>query len=89
MIRAYDEYGNIIDLVEWEKQIRETAIDDFVNNIKEELDRFEVKNLDTCVLYDLIDRKAEKLKVGGDYENFREKGQIYQVTLQGGGYDLG
>ena len=30
MIRAYDEYGNIIDLVEWEKQIRETAIDDFV-----------------------------------------------------------
>ena len=34
------------------------AIDDFVNNIKEELDRFEVQNLDTCVLYDLIDRKA-------------------------------
>ena len=30
MIRAYDEYGNIIDFVEWEKQIRETAIDDFV-----------------------------------------------------------
>ena len=30
MIKAYDEYGNIIDLVEWEKQIRETAIDDFV-----------------------------------------------------------
>ena len=28
MIRTYDEYGNIIDLVEWE--IRETAIDDFV-----------------------------------------------------------
>ena len=30
MIKAYDEYGNIIDLVEWEEQIRETAIDDFV-----------------------------------------------------------
>lgn len=30
MIRAYDEYGNIIDLVEWEKHIRETAIDDFI-----------------------------------------------------------
>ena len=30
MIKAYDEYGNIIDLVEWEKQIRKTAIDDFV-----------------------------------------------------------
>ena len=62
MIRAYDEYGNIIDLVEWEKQIRKTAIDDFVNNIKEELDRFEVQNIDTCVLYDLMDRKAERVK---------------------------
>ena len=31
MIRAYDEYGNIIDLAEWENQIRAEAIDDFVN----------------------------------------------------------
>ena len=45
MIRAYDEYGNIIDLVEWEKQIRETAIDDFVNNIKEELIDLKLKIL--------------------------------------------
>ena len=30
MIRAYDEYGNIVDIVEWEKKIRSTAIDDFV-----------------------------------------------------------
>lgn len=86
MIRAYDEYGNIIDLVEWEKQIRETAIDDFVNNIKDELNRFEVKNLDTCVFYDLIDRKVEKLKVGGDYERLEKKGRfiklpcIYTIT---------
>ena len=41
------------------------AIDDFVNEIKDELNRFEVKNLDTCVLFDFIDRKAEQLKVGG------------------------
>ena len=34
MIRAYDEYGNIIDLVEWEKQIRETAIDDCIKIVK-------------------------------------------------------
>lgn len=40
------------------------AIDDFVNNIKDELNRFEVKNLDTCVLFDFIDRKADKLKKG-------------------------
>ena len=41
------------------------AIDDYKSGIKEELERFEVKNLDTCVLYDLMDRKAERLKVGG------------------------
>lgn len=27
MIRAYDEYGNVIDMVEWEKQIRESVYD--------------------------------------------------------------
>ena len=41
------------------------AIDDYKSGIKEELERFEVKNLDTCVLYDLMDRKAERLKAGG------------------------
>lgn len=40
------------------------AIDDYKSGIKEELERFEVKNLDTCVLYDLMDRKAERLKAG-------------------------
>ena len=51
-----------------DKKIYNNAIDDFVNNIKDELNRFEVKNLDTCVLFDFIDRKAEQLKVGGDNE---------------------
>ena len=52
MIRAYDEYGNIIDLVEWEKQLRATAIDDFLEAIdradREEpliLDMYEIENL--------------------------------------------
>ena len=31
MIRAYDEYGNIVDILEWEKQIIEKAIDDFAD----------------------------------------------------------
>ena len=44
------------------------AIDDYKSGIKEELERFEVKNLDTCVLYDLMDRKAERLKAGGENE---------------------
>ena len=47
------------------------GIDDYKNRIKEELDRFEVQNLDTCVLYDLMDRKAEQLKAGG--ENGKKK----------------
>ena len=47
------------------------TIDDFVNEIKDELNRFEVKNLDTCVLYDLMDRKAEQLKAGGKNDNLR------------------
>ena len=40
------------------------AIDDFAISIKVELNKFEVKNLDTCVLLDLMNRKAEKLKLG-------------------------
>ena len=42
------------------------AIDDYKSGIKEELERFEVKNLDTCVLYNLMDRKSERLKAGGE-----------------------
>ena len=34
MIRAYDEYGNIVDLVEWENHIRANAIDDLVSEIE-------------------------------------------------------
>ena len=44
---------------------RNKAIDEFVDSIKTELDRFGVVNLDTCVLYDFIDRKADRLKAGG------------------------
>lgn len=47
------------------------AIDDYKSGIKEELERFEVKNLDTCVLYNLMDRIAEQLKAGG--ENVQKK----------------
>lgn len=47
------------------KEIRAKAIDEFADSIKTELDRFGVVNLDTCVLYDFIDRKAERLKAGG------------------------
>lgn len=42
------------------KEIRAKAIDEFADSIKTELDRFGVVNLDTCVLYDFIDRIAEQ-----------------------------
>lgn len=58
MIRAYDKYGNIIDFVEWEKQIRKTAIDDFVKMAYDELLYNEhLTEID-------INYIAEKLKVG-------------------------
>ena len=34
MIRAYDEYGNIVDLVEWEKKIMAEAIDECLEIVK-------------------------------------------------------
>ena len=62
MIRAYDEYGNIIDLVEWENQIRKTAIDDFVKMAYEELLYNEhLTEID-------INYIAEQLKGGGKNE---------------------
>lgn len=57
-----DEFKDI--LVKLAKEQYNKAIDDYKSGIKEELERFEVKNLDTCVLYDLMDRKAERLKGG-------------------------
>ena len=62
--RRSEDYGYMADIhqsIGYRK-----ALDDFVNNIKDELNRFEVENLDTCVLFDFIDRKAERLKAGVD-----------------------
>ena len=59
-----DEFKDIS--VKVAKEQYNKAIDDYKSGIKEELERFEVKNLDTCVLYDLMDRKAERLKAGSD-----------------------
>ena len=62
------------------------AIDDYKSGIKEELERFEVKNLDTCVLYDLMDRKAERLKAGGEnditrYSNEQSENAIFNSNI--------
>ena len=67
MIRAYDEYGNIIDLVEWEKKIRSKDIDDFANVLKENYDYLpQILSQESFGLY--IDEYAEQLKAGGANE---------------------
>lgn len=67
MIRAYDEYGNIVDLVEWEKKIRSKAIDDFTNVLKENYDYLpQILSQEAFGLY--IDEYAEQLKEGGENE---------------------
>lgn len=38
MIRAYDDYGNVVDLVEWEKQIRSDTLNDLIEEVKIEID---------------------------------------------------
>lgn len=67
MIRAYDEYGNIIDLVEWEKKIRSKDIDDFVNVLKENYDYLpQILSQEAFGIY--IDEISEQLKAGGKDE---------------------
>ena len=61
MIRAYDEYGNIVDLVEWEKKIRSKAIDDFAKLVEIWCWKHEQYNQDD--LNRLMDI-AEQLKAG-------------------------
>ena len=68
MIRAYDEYGNIIDLVEWEKKIRSKDIDDFANVLKENYDYLsQILSQETFGIY--IDEYAEQLKEGASDGN--------------------
>ena len=67
MIRAYDEYGNIIDIVEWERKIRAKYIDDFANVLKENYDYLpQILSQESFGLY--IDEYAEQLKAGGENE---------------------
>ena len=61
MIRAYDEYGNIIDLVEWENQIRKTAIDDCIKIVKFHRDSW--NGIEWAI------RDIEELKAGVSNEN--------------------
>ena len=68
MIRAYDEYGNIVDLVEWEKQIRAKAICDFVKEICKMIVKSENNGnyrFYAVEIKQAIADLAEQLKAGG------------------------
>ena len=68
MIRAYDEYGNIIDIVEWERKIRAKYIDDFANVLKENYDYLpQILSQEAFGIY--IDEYAEQLKAGASDGN--------------------
>ena len=68
MIRAYDEYGNIIDIVEWERKIRAKYIDDFANVLKENYDYLpQILSQESFGIY--IDEYAEQLKAGASDGN--------------------
>ena len=68
MIRAYDEYGNIVDLVEWKRKIRAKYIDDFANVLKENYDYLpQILSQEAFGIY--IDEYAEQLKAGASDGN--------------------
>ena len=61
MIRAYDEYGDIVDLVEWEKRIRDKAIDDFAELLRGTRDNRTLRvNCDDLEIRHMV----ERLKAG-------------------------
>lgn len=68
-IEMREEIDNLLcDIIRFNKEERKLfynkAIDDFAISIKEYLNKFEVKNIYTYVLLDLMNRKAKKLKRG-------------------------
>ncbi len=72
MVRAYDDNGNVVNLVEWEKQIRTDAIEEYKDRLLELCDcgieRADCtggncyKCLDNQVDYSSIVDLAEELK---------------------------
>lgn len=42
MVRAYDDWGNVVDMVEYDKQIRADAIVEFLSFCKEHADEYDM-----------------------------------------------
>lgn len=65
MIRAYDDNGNVVDLVEWEKQIVKETLDKvWKKAISMHDDYVELEELDNYI--DEIISEMDKLKEGAN-----------------------
>lgn len=51
---------------ELEEEIRKKAIDDYKNRIKNEINRFHIKDIETDLLFAVLDGMARQLKKGGE-----------------------
>lgn len=51
---------------ELQKEIRKKAIDDYKNSIKDEINRFHIKDIETNLLFAVLDATARQIKEGGE-----------------------
>lgn len=54
---------------ELQEEIRKKAIDDYNNSIKDEINRFHIKDIETDLLFAVLDGMARQLKKGGGQTN--------------------
>ena len=93
MVRAYDDNGNVVDLVKWEKQIRaeerEKTIDEYTTKLIVNSDYIETEEgwcgrvVDTEQLRNIEDTKVEevKIKTEGKKENSEDDGEEIQIEF--------
>jgi len=61
MVRAYDDNGNVVDLVAWEKQIRADAID-LVEQLKNKYESFTHEEYYVSAMVSDLEDLLEQLK---------------------------
>lgn len=54
---------------ELQEEIRKKAIDDYKNKIKDYINRFHIKDIETDLIFAVLDGTARKLKEGGEQTN--------------------
>lgn len=55
--------------LELQEEIRKKAIDDYKNKIKDYINRFHIKDIETDLIFAVLDGTARKLKEGGEQTN--------------------